>query len=237
MQAIKDFLKKTGGQYKICFSSKRYIFSFVLGIVLLAASLIINVYAVRYATASVSNPVTDIVLSNIGPYDVDGLFVNGAAGMVLFIIVIGLLWPSRLPFMLKTIAIFVMTRSVFISLTHIGAFPTHSTINPYTQNLLEDIIGTKLYSSFFLGDDSFFSGHTGLPFLMAFLYWDRRWIRDFFIVLSVVLGIVVLLGHLHYSIDVLSAFFISYGVYRMARHLFATDVPESLKTDSTHARM
>jgi hypothetical protein len=60
---------------------------------------------------------------------------------------------------------------------------------------------------------------------MALLYWDKRWVRAAFIATSVVLGVVVLLGHLHYSIDVLSAFYISYGVYRMSRRLFPADLP------------
>jgi hypothetical protein len=38
-----------------------------------------------------------------------------------------------------------------------------------------------------------------------------------------VFGVVVLLGHLHYSIDVLSAFFISYGIYRIAEIIFHKD--------------
>jgi hypothetical protein len=36
-------------------------------------------------------------------------------------------------------------------------------------------------------------------------------------------GIVVLLGHLHYSIDVLSAFFITYSIYHICELFFKTD--------------
>jgi len=38
----------------------------------------------------------------------------------------------------------------------------------------------------------------------------------FFIAASIFFGVVVLLGHLHYSIDVLAAFFITYSIYRLA---------------------
>jgi membrane-associated phospholipid phosphatase len=74
-----------------------------------------------------------------------------------------------------------------------------------------------------LGNDSFFSGHTGLPFLMAFIYYDRKWLRIIFISLSMIFGAVVLLAHIHYTIDVLSAFFISYGIYRLSRLLYSKD--------------
>ena len=219
-------------RYTSSFSRRSFVISFILAFVMLTAGFIIGSYAVGYATESASNPVTDLILSNFQVVDVDGIFVNGAMLMVLFMAVVCIIDPRRVPFVIKTIAVFVVIRSLFIILTHIGAFPTQSTINPSTQNLIEDVIGIKLYASFFLGNDSFFSGHTGLPFLMAFLYWDKKWIRNIFIALSVMFGIVVLIGHLHYTIDVLSAFFISYGIYRMSRHLFPTDMQREEITEN-----
>ncbi len=221
---MKKVIQTICARYKACFSSRTFIISLLVALFMLAATITISAYAVSYATASVSSPVTDIILSNIGPYDIDGLFVNGAVAMVIFIALVCLWDPKRAPFVVKTISIFVIVRSLFIICTHIGAFPTQAMINPSSQNLIKDIIGTKLYASFFLGDDSFFSGHTGLPFLLAFLYWDRAFLRAIFIILSVMFGVVVLLGHLHYTIDVLSAFFISYGVYRLSRILFWEDL-------------
>lgn len=217
-------MKKIAAGYRVCFSDKRFLLSLGLALFMFAAALVINVYAVGYATTSASNPVTDIVLSNIGPYDVDGIFVNGAMLMVLVIILVCLSDPKRIPLTVKAISVFIVVRSIFIICTHIGAFPTHTLIHPDSQNLIEDIIGTKLYSSFFLGNDSFFSGHTGLPFLMALLYWDKKWLRLVFLAFSVMFGVVVLLGHLHYTIDVLSAFFITYGVYCMAKVFFKRDL-------------
>jgi hypothetical protein len=221
---LSSFLSRVGKDYKACFHSKHFLLSFFIGIFMFSAALVISSYAVGFATASASNPVTDLILDNVRVFDVDGFFVNGAVIMVLFIITVCFLSPRRIPFAAKTIALFIVIRSLFIILTHIGSFPTQAVIDPSTQNVLQDIIGTNLYSSLFLGKDSFFSGHTGLPFLMAYLYWDKRWLRYIFIGLSIMFGIVVLLGHLHYTIDVLSAFFIAYGIYRMARVLFPTDL-------------
>jgi len=195
---------------------------------MLGAAFVIDSYAVNYVNETVSNSVTDIILSNTPVFDLDGFFVNGAMILVVFIAYV-LLWdPKRMPFSLKTIAIFVIVRSVFITLTHIGPFPVHAVVNPSTTSFIEDIIGQKMFSSFFLGNDFFFSGHTGLPFLMAFLYYDRVWLRSIFMLASVFFGVVVLLTHLHYTIDVLSAFFISYGIYRMSRIFFSEEMPEEL---------
>lgn len=214
-------------QYASSFTNARFLVSFVVSLFMLTAAFIISFYAVQYATSSASSSVTDIVLSNIPVVDLDGAFVNGAILMVLFIIAVCLWYPKRIPFAVKTISVFIIVRSIFIILTHIGAFPTHAVIHPSSQSFIEDIIGVNLYSSSFLGNDSFFSGHTGLPFLMAFIFWDKRVLRGIFMALSVIFGIVVLLAHLHYTIDVLSAFFISYGIYRLSRIFFAKDLKEA----------
>ncbi|MDR3558136.1 MAG: phosphatase PAP2-related protein, partial [Candidatus Pacebacteria bacterium] len=224
MLALASYAHGIAERYKSSFSSRHFLLSFFIGIFTLIAALIINSYAVGFATASASNPVTDLILDNIRVYDVDGFFVNGAVLMVLLMAIVCLWWPHRLPFTIKTLSLFIVVRSLFIILTHIGSFPTQAVIDPSTQNFISYIIGSKLYASFFLGKDSFFSGHTGLPFLFAMLYWDKKWLRYIFMALSVMFGCVVLLGHLHYTIDVLSAFFISYGTYRMARHFFASDL-------------
>ncbi len=209
-------------KYLRCFENKAFLISFFTALLMLAAALIINVYAVAYANAS--SAVTDIILSNIHVYDVDGLFVNGAFGLVAFITIVCLLEPKRIPFTVKTISIFVITRSIFIMMTHLGPFPNHIVIDPNTSYYLQDILGKNLYASFFTGNDFFFSGHTGLPFLMSLLYWDKKWLRYTFMAASIGFGIIVLLAHLHYTIDVLSAFFIAYGVYRLARIFFARDL-------------
>jgi membrane-associated phospholipid phosphatase len=63
-------------------------------------------------------------------------------------------------------------------------------------------------------NDLFFSGHTAIPFLGFFLF-RRSPLRYVFLVGSLVMAFVVLAMHLHYSIDVFSAFFITYCSYRI----------------------
>ena len=58
---------------------------------------------------------------------------------------------------------------------------------------------------------------------MALLFWPNKLLRYFFLACSVFFAIAVLLGHVHYTIDVASAFFITYGVYKIACYLFPRD--------------
>src|SRR5258708_19171404 len=50
-----------------------------------------------------------------------------------------------------------------------------------------------------------------------------KWFRRFFLVLAFLFGISVLLAHVHYSIDVFAAPFITYGVFVITSRLFKRD--------------
>jgi hypothetical protein len=69
----------------------------------------------------------------------------------------------------------------------------------------------------------FFSGHTGMPFLLALIFWDNKPLRYILFSASLIFGVSMILGHLHYSIDVAAAFFISHSIYRIGRRLFSAD--------------
>ena len=197
---------------KNCFSDKKYIFSFIFAWALLILCLIVNFYAGTYATLRESNPVTDIILSNIRIYDVDGLFIYGPMVFWIFATLYAFINPRNVPFIVKSIALFIIIRSVFISVTHIGPFPDSASIFP-----------PGYVSRFSFGGDLFFSGHTGLPFLLALIFWEDKFMRYLCIAASIFFAVVVLLAHQHYTIDVLAAFFITYTIYHIATRFFKED--------------
>ncbi len=209
------------GKYKAAFRQRGFVFSLISAILLVLVGAIVTYFAIIYVNIKASNPVTDIVLSNTPVMDVDGIFVWGP---IIFWIAIGLhllFEPKKMPFTLKSVALFVLIRSAFISMTHIGPFPTHAVINSSGGFL----------SVFTTGNDFFFSSHTGLPFLMAFVFWDNKYLRYFCIAASIFFGTIVLLGHLHYSIDVFAAFFITYTIFIIAGKLFKKDWAFFKKTE------
>jgi hypothetical protein len=66
--------------------------------------------------------------------------------------------------------------------------------------------------------DLFFSGHTSTTFLCA-LCVRSRVLQPLCFVGSAAVAVLVLLQHAHYTIDVLVAPFVAYGVKRMAQHV------------------
>lgn len=205
-------MEQIKAKYKNHFGNRDFLISLLLSFLMLGLALIANHYAGIYATEKASNPVTDIVLDNIRVYDVDAIFIYGPVFMWLLVAGILAFHPQRTPFVIKSTGLFYLIRSVFISLTHIGPFPTHIVVQ-----------STGIFGYLNSGADLFFSGHTGFPFLLALIFWENKRLRVFFIALSLIFGAVVLLGHLHYSIDVLSAFFITYGIYHIALAIFHKD--------------
>ena len=201
-------------RYRHYASQQEFRVSVLLAALTFIASVIVVGYAIGYATESASNAVTDIILSNTPAFDVDALFVYGTGLLVIFIIGLLFVHPKRIPFTLHGLALFYFIRAGFISLTHLGPFPTHT-----TGNFDFGTITTHL----FFGGDLFFSGHVGVTFLLALIFWKEKNIRTIFLAWSIYFGAVVLLGHLHYSIDVASAFFITYGIYHIAEWLFPKD--------------
>ncbi len=138
--------------YKETLGERKFAWSFVVAFLLLIISLFINYFAGMYATERASNAVTDLILSNTPVFDVDAIFVYGSFIFWIGTSLLLLRDPKLIPFALKSIALFVIIRSFFISLTHIGPFPQHIAFD-----------SNFIFAKLAFGGDLFFSGHTGLP--------------------------------------------------------------------------
>ncbi len=193
------------------FSRLEYANKLAEGLVLFAISVYITHVASKFAAVKASNPVEDIILSNTPVLDFEVLFVHVAIAMTLLVVFLTIFYRLAAPFILKSVALFITIRACFVSLTHMGPYPTRLELD------------SKLLDFITSGNDLFFSGHTGLPFLVALIFWKHLYIRILFLVTSIGFGIVVLLSHLHYSIDVFAAFFITYSIYHLSQKLFRRD--------------
>ncbi len=198
-------------KHRALWKDKSFAISAMTGFIFFIASLFANYGAVRYAAERVGNATTDILLQNLPVINTDIIFSEGAFLFVVFVIILLALEPKTISFTLKSIALFIFIRAIFVSMTHLAPYPDH---------IIPDLDALHYLSS---GADLFFSGHIGLPFLMALLFWEDKSLRWIFLLSSIVAAIAVIFGHLHYTIDVFSAFFIAYGIYHIAQKAFSKD--------------
>lgn len=205
-------MKKLLVKHKQFWTERHLILQVFVGLFLLFLSLVATYYANYYTLTHASNSVTDILIDNLPVINVSFVFNEGAFIFLGFIGLILIREPKRIPFVLKAIAFFMLIRSVFMTLTHIA--PPIGMIPADTSDIIY-----RLSS----GNDLFFSAHTGMPFLLAIIFWNHKYLKYIFLACSIIGGISVILGHLHYSIDVLSAFFITFGIFHISKWMFGED--------------
>ncbi|MEI6478735.1 MAG: hypothetical protein WCO18_00435 [bacterium] len=172
-------------------------------------------YSSNYSTAHSTQFVGDIFLDNMPTINMNPIIVEGALISLALGILLVLSKPRYIIFTIKTFAIFVTLRSFFVAATHLGIYP-------------DQIVPSKgffdqIYLALNLESGYFFSAHTGLPFLMGLIFVKDPFWRNIFFAMSCLFGVSVLLAHVHYSIDVFAAPFMTYSVYKMSVYLFKED--------------
>ena len=185
-------------QWSELLSSKKKIALFVFGIAVLSSSFIINNAVSTYVDQVQGQAVGDLILDNIPIYDLNFIFFWAVLIFWVGNIIYRLIFPKEFPFILVSLSLFVLVRCFFISLTHIGP--------PETLLVVPEELS---YYSF--NAEMFFSGHVGAPFFYALLTSVKsvKWIA---IAYSMIMVIIVLMSHGHYSIDIFASFFIAHSL-------------------------
>lgn len=195
------------------------LYSLVTAMVLLGFAFIAehfaSIYELIYSARPTSVYVGDLLLDNLPVINLNFIIVEGALISIVVGVVFLFLNPRYILFTLKALALFIAIRALFVSLTHMGIYPGN--VDPGLGFF------DGIYTYFNLQTGFFFSGHTGMPFLIALIFWKKRLVRNLFLSISFIFAVSVLLTHNHYSIDVLAAPFMAYGIYEIARRFFPRD--------------
>jgi hypothetical protein len=172
--------------------------------VLALVALLADYSCGMYVTATPGAKVPDLILDRLPSIDLSFLFIYGYMALLVGMFVYPLVFRVRmLHVVIFQFSLLLTLRSLFMLFTHLetpaGSVPVHF---------------PGLFSNLYFENDMFFSGHTAMPFLGFYLFRPSRF-RYVFLVGALVMGAVVLFMHVHYSIDVLAAFFMTYCSYQM----------------------
>ncbi len=201
-------------KFKDLFTKEKFR-SLCVALLLIALALTFQYYASAYSTRNSSRFVGDIFLDNLPVINMNAIIIQGALLSILVSAILLVSEPKYILFSLKAVAVFIAIRAFFVAATHLGIYPDQ--IVPGTDFL------DRIYVALDLQAGYFFSAHTGLPFLMALIFWDKRFWRFSFFIASGIFGVAVLLAHVHYSIDVFAAPFMTYSIFKLAQYLFPED--------------
>lgn len=187
--------------------SNKYLIIFSIFLLILAS--ILDYIAGAYVTKTIGATAPDLILDRIPTLDLDFIYLYGSIAMVILLFAYALFFKVKeFHTVISQFSLLIIVRGIFTCFTHLST-PTGALQFEVPKYL------------FFLNfsNDLFFSGHTAIPFL-GFLLFKEDKIRYLFLALSIIMGAVVLLMHIHYSIDVFSAFFITFGTYKFGDLFF-----------------
>lgn len=197
MQSWRIFLNNKNNKYKLISGIT------IVSITLILFSLFLNIIEKRNGF-----DVNDWVLNIIPSYDCS-------------IPIFSIIWLCAVLFtynLLKRPHLFLLFIWSYIFLC-LSRFITISLVkfNP-PKNLIAliDPITNTFYGGKFITKDLFYSGHTATIFLM-YLVIDTKWLKNFFLVATLCVGVMVLVQHVHYTIDVIAAPFFTYLAYRLGK--------------------
>ena len=152
--------------------------------------------------------VPDLILDHVGPYDLRPVYIYGYIALIVALFLYPLVLHIRmLHIVISQFSLLVMLRALFMIFTHL-------------QSPLDaiQVDFPWIFKGLSFQNDLFFSGHAAIPFL-GYLLFRKSKIKYFFLAGSIVMAVTVLLMHIHYSIDVFSAYFIAACSYRIVNRI------------------
>lgn len=189
---------------------KRFRLEFIISLIVLIAVLISLASFLVFIEQREGTVLNDPLLALFPPINLTwlifGLIYLGILTAVFYLFKN----PDRLLFAIQLYALMVFTRIIAMYIVPLN--PPANMI-PLIDPLVE-FFGTGKT----LSKDLFFSGHTATLFIL-FLTAENKIVKTIFFTCTIIVGISVILQHVHYSIDVMAALFFTYSLYYFLKYL------------------
>jgi membrane-associated phospholipid phosphatase len=192
------------------FNDKRSVADFIITI--LFAVFIISVFPVflHFIEEREAALLFDPFLNLFNPVDLTWV----TFGLIYFSVIVAVISlinkPASLFFALQSYGVMLLFRMLVMYLTPLNApeklIPLH---DPFVQMFGTGDILTK---------DLFFSGHTATMFLL-FLVVKNHKLKTIFLITTILVGLAVLLQHVHYTVDVIAAPVFAYSSYKIVQSI------------------
>jgi hypothetical protein len=196
--------------WTVTWNSRRKRYQMIIGTVIIAAII----YSLPFFFAHIQKRegvvLNDWLLAHIPPHDVSAYIFGLIGAMALLILTRAIKNPSIYITWCWTMIFVYIVRFVTLSLFALdppsGMVPLIDPINSFFSG---NTVITK---------DLFFSGHTA-TMVMIYLCLEKRTDKIIALIAAFVVACLLLVQHIHYTIDVLAAPIVVYPCYRLTRYL------------------
>lgn len=203
---MKNFLKN----WKLHLNSPIRIINFIFTFLLLVLILMFYSEFLLYIEMRSGFAFTDPLLSLFEPVDYTYLLFSLMYGMILVVLVIQLFEPQKFIILIRAYVFLLIFRALGMMFLPLEA--------PVTMIILKDPLIEYFGTGQTLTKDLFFSGHTATSFLLYFSI-EKKYIKFILLIAAFIVAILVLVQHVHYTIDVIAAPFFAYAAFQMSVYI------------------
>lgn len=154
--------------------------------------------------------INDWVLAAVPPHNVSWAIFTVIWGLGFYALYRGMETPRIYITYLWTFIFITILRTLAISLVPLNP--------PAGLIVLTDPLTAVFYGRSTITKDLFFSGHTSILFL-AFLCLERKWDKIAALLCTITVACLLIVQHVHYTIDIIAAPIIIYPVHRIVKYL------------------
>ena len=159
------------------------------------------------------NIIDDYLLTILPAKDVSLFLFMIMYGMIIFALVYTLSKPLLF---LKGIQTYLLVISVRLLCIFLVPLEPPLNVQLLSDPLMDNFLGASENP---ITKDLFFSGHTATAFLL-YLLMDRKLYRILFLLCTVLIGILLLIQHIHYTVDIVVAPFVTWVSYQLISRRF-----------------
>jgi hypothetical protein len=197
--------------WRVAWNSRYKRYQMIIGIVIMLAIIFTLPVFFGHIEKRKGAVLNDWLLARIPPHNLSVLIFAIIWGMILLIVVRTVKHPSIYITYCWTLIFVSIVRFVTISLVPLDP--------PPGMVPLVDPLSSVFYGNAPITKDLFFSGHTTTMFLI-FLCLERRTDKIIALIAAFAVAYLLLVQHIHYTIDILAAPVVVYPCYRLTRYLF-----------------
>lgn len=189
------------------FSKSRNVVSFILGLLYFVSVTFLFKFHLLELEQVKGVQLEDFLLERIPSYDVSLSIFVILYFTVFYTYIFLLAYPKILQIFIVFYATALLIRFLMLYLIHLEA--------PIGMIILSDpILSTSTYSGIAITKDLFFSGHM-VAVLCSYFTIPNRFLKSIFLLTSVLTGVLLLIQHIHYTIDLLGAIIMVFLLYRV----------------------